>query len=336
MVAHIRVFVSLIIFTVLTTLSVSAQSQNEAANQETVRRFLQEVVIGGDLNVLNELVADDFEYITGPGRLDQEGFAGFIEALGTAFPDAFISVEVMFADHDLVVDRQTYHGTFTGEFMTENGPVPPTNEPIRVHEQVIFRFNEAGEIAAIHDFYDYSSFLSQIGVLPMPEETAIMETIGITNNAEWEVLPMSENFEQTIRETVPNVYQRLLLEGSDTVAETFAPDFVHHPDPANPGVAVPLEIIVDNGTNLRAAFSNLSITTEDVAAKGNVVAFILRLGGTFENELLFNNMTIPPNGNQLAMDVHFIVLLDENERVIESWEVYDTFTLGMQLGLIEP
>lgn len=336
MVAHIRVFVLLVILTVLTTLSVSAQSQNEAANQETVRRFLQEVVIDGDLGVLNELVADDFTYITGPGRLDQEGFAGFIAGLGTAFPDATISVEVMVADGDLVVDRQTYQGTFTGEFMTENGPVPPTNEPIRVYEQVIFLFNEVGEIVAIHDFYDYASFLSQIGVLPMPEEMAIGEAAGTVNDTEWEVLPMSENFEQTIRKTVPNAYQRLLLEGADTVAETFASDFIHHPDPANPGVAVPLEVIVDNGANLRAAFSNVSITTETVAVKGNVAAFILHLEGTFENELLFNNMTIPPNDNQLAMDVHFMVLLDENGRVIESWEVYDTFTLGIQLGLIEP
>jgi len=94
------------------------------ANKATVKRFVEELFVKGNLDVLDELVADDYVDHTPPPDLPP-GKAG-LEQLATmfrnAFPDLAISEEDVIAEGDKVVMRQVTTGTHQGDFWASPPP----------------------------------------------------------------------------------------------------------------------------------------------------------------------------------------------------------------------
>ena len=133
-------------------------------NKALARRFYNEVINGGNLDLIDELVSEDFvDHEASPGmpttgpEAPKATFAMFF----AAFPDLQMTVDEMIGEGDKVVARATMSGTHKGEFMG----IPPTNKAFKV---------QAIDIAEIHDgkvtqhwgVTDQAAMMAQLGLAP--------------------------------------------------------------------------------------------------------------------------------------------------------------------------
>src|SRR5215213_6975508 len=135
-------------------------------NEAIVLRHWEEVVSGGNLDIIDEIFAPDFvaheadQDIRGP-----EGVRRFIFMLREAFPDLYVTVEDVIAEDDKVVQRWTGRGTHQGELMG----IPPSGNRISVAGITISRF-EGGKVAEEWEIYDMMGMMQQLGALPSSTE----------------------------------------------------------------------------------------------------------------------------------------------------------------------
>ncbi len=103
--------------------------QKEDQNIEIAMRLYGEVLNEGNLDVLNEIMAEDFiDHLASPEPLRSR--AQFVEFLGmvtTAYPDIQLSVEEVIASGDKVVVRLSFTGTHSGPI----GNVEATGRKVR-------------------------------------------------------------------------------------------------------------------------------------------------------------------------------------------------------------
>jgi steroid delta-isomerase-like uncharacterized protein len=134
-----------------------------ADNIATARRVLEEAFGEGNVDVLDELLTDDF---TGhdpvSGDSDRDGLKQVISAYREAFPDLEFEVLDSFAVEDKVVTRWRANGTFEHGFMG----LEPTHQKGEPVEGIgIDRF-EGDRIAEAWGQWDTLRFMRDIGAIP--------------------------------------------------------------------------------------------------------------------------------------------------------------------------
>jgi steroid delta-isomerase-like uncharacterized protein len=138
-------------------------------NKTLVRRYWEEVWNKGNLAVVDELIATDFDGHPLPGEPDfGRGPAGQKQLVGmyrTAFPDLRMTIEDMTAEGDRVVVRWTARGSQTGEMMG----IPATGKHTTVTGMFMGRV-AAGKIAEGWGNFDALGMMQQLGVIPTPEQ----------------------------------------------------------------------------------------------------------------------------------------------------------------------
>jgi len=137
-------------------------------NKTLVRRYWEDVWNQGNLAVVDELIAADFDGHPAPSDADfGRGPAGQKQLVGLyrgAFPDMRMTIDDMAADGDRVVLRWTARGTNTGEMMG----MPATGKPVTVTGMSLNRL-VAGKIVEGWTNFDALGMLQQLGVIPTPE-----------------------------------------------------------------------------------------------------------------------------------------------------------------------
>jgi steroid delta-isomerase-like uncharacterized protein len=120
----------------------------------------------GNIEVLNEVLADDFVSYGGAGFQDLHGPQAFIDLYRVfvgAFPDLRFNVQQVVVGDDMAAVRGIQTGTHEGNFL---GMVPPTGKKVEWTGTAIFRFNEAGKIVERWQDLDNLSLFQQLGVIP--------------------------------------------------------------------------------------------------------------------------------------------------------------------------
>jgi ketosteroid isomerase-like protein len=124
----------------------------EANNKALVRRLVDEVVAGRNLDALDELaegqIAEDAKRWVGPFR--------------EAFPDFAMEIVELIAEGDTVVAHFHCSGTHVGEWL---GHAPTGRRFERVDEIYIFRVRD-GRLAGATAVEDNLSRLRQLGLAP--------------------------------------------------------------------------------------------------------------------------------------------------------------------------
>ncbi len=134
-------------------------------NKAVVRRFFEEAVNKGNLNVLDQVIADDFlDRNVPPGTpAGPEGVKQFLRMVRTAFPDLHVSIDDMLAEGEKVVARLTVRGTHKGELMG----IPPTGRQATWGGMDIIRI--AGtKMAERWGLRDFLGMMQQLGVISLP------------------------------------------------------------------------------------------------------------------------------------------------------------------------
>jgi steroid delta-isomerase-like uncharacterized protein len=135
-------------------------------NKAIVQRIDAEVWNKGNLDVIDEVIADDCvqtvvgapEPIRGP-----QGFKEFVTMYRTAFPDLHITTDQQIAEGDTVVSRWTATGTHQGDLMG----IPPTGKQATVSGIHVERFAN-GKAVESWGIFDQLGLLQQIGAIPAP------------------------------------------------------------------------------------------------------------------------------------------------------------------------
>jgi steroid delta-isomerase-like uncharacterized protein len=148
------------------------QNKTYEQNKTFVRRYWEEVWNKGNLAVVDELIATDFDGhplrsdpAFGRGPAGQKRLVGLYRG---AFPDMRMTIDDMAADGDRVVLRWTARGTNTGEMMG----MPATGKSATV-TGIIFNRLAAGKIAEGWGNFDALGMLQQLGVIPTPEPVRV-------------------------------------------------------------------------------------------------------------------------------------------------------------------
>lgn len=127
------------------------------------RRIAEEVIVGGKVELIDELLAEDFvDHSTPPGfPADRSGLAIFVQAIHAGFPDFNYEVVGQWQDGDMHIGHIKGSGTMTGEF---NG-MPPSGKSATWDEVHIGRY-AGGQLAEHWAVVDQLGMLTQLGFVP--------------------------------------------------------------------------------------------------------------------------------------------------------------------------
>ncbi len=137
-------------------------------NKEIVRRFYEEVFNQRNIDLIDELVGDDFTNNdpTPVASRDRASMKQFIKNLTVAFPNHHHHIEDLIAEGDKVVMRCTLTATHEGIF-TGFLEMPPTGKSVCQKQIHILRLqdNQLVEHWVVRDDF---SMMQQLGLIPNP------------------------------------------------------------------------------------------------------------------------------------------------------------------------
>lgn len=130
------------------------------ANKVLVLRFIDEVVNGRRLELVDEMLADDFTLPPNDAdALTRDGFRDVLAYYFAAFSDLHYTVEEVVADGDTVVTRLKMRGTQDGEYDGHSA----SGRHVEVDEIDVLRIAD-GRIADWRIVWDELGFRRQLGL----------------------------------------------------------------------------------------------------------------------------------------------------------------------------
>lgn len=116
----------------------------------------------------------------------------------------------------------------------------------------------------------------------------------------------------------------------DVIEELCAPDIVEHtPMPGQPESGLETARWIAN--TMTSAFSDISVTVDDVISEGDHAAVRNTFHGTHTGEL----MGIPPTGKRVSIS-NVDIIWSRNGKATDHWGYMDTMQLMVQLGVAPP
>jgi steroid delta-isomerase-like uncharacterized protein len=134
-------------------------------NKNTVTSFIDALFTKGDLDAVDEYLADDFTDHDPPmGQfLGREGMRQAAAVFRAAFPDWHSDLDFLVEEGDLVVETFTASGTQQGEIFE----VPASGRAVSLHGINIWRVRD-GRITERWGRLDELGLMRQLGLVPQP------------------------------------------------------------------------------------------------------------------------------------------------------------------------
>ena len=128
-------------------------------NKAIVRRFIDEIFLGGNFDSVDELLTEDFTPHTwGSMQPGRDGLKEAIQRVQSGISDERMEIEDVIAEGDRVAVRLTSSATHTGDFMG----MPATGKRYQIGEIHIFRV-EDGRVAEHWHQADFMGMMKQLG-----------------------------------------------------------------------------------------------------------------------------------------------------------------------------
>ena len=154
-------------------------------NKAIVRRFIEEVFVGGRHETVDELLADDFVAHTWPSATGdpKADLKSAIDRAAAGLSNAEFTIDDLIAEDDRVAARLTTSATHTGPFMG----MPPTGKGYSIEEIHWFRLRDGKVVEHWHQF-DQMGMMKQLGAMPAgPAAGGAQPPAGADNSSEAKV-----------------------------------------------------------------------------------------------------------------------------------------------------
>lgn len=132
-------------------------------NKATVRKFVEEVQNGGNIDALDSYCSPEFVNLSAPPGMpsDSQGVKMVSAMFLAAFPNGRMTIRDMVAEGDKVVTRKSFRGTHQGELMG----ISPTGKEISIDIVDILRLDQ-GKVVEHWNLVDMLGLFQQLGVIP--------------------------------------------------------------------------------------------------------------------------------------------------------------------------
>lgn len=270
----------------------------------------------GEFEKCLSLATEDVEILMVPfGQTfrGKEGFRAFMEGFRKAFPDLTLEITSQVSSEGAVVNEFRARGTHTGPLFGPAGEIPATGNRIDYPVIEVWGVKE-GRLAYIRNYFDSTTLMQQLGVVPLPERASGQATAYAA--------PTEKGYKVLVR--------RLFDEGinggnSAVVDEVVGPGYVNHdfplPSPGPEGFKQMLGMF-------RGGFPDLHVALEEVLLEGDKVATRGTWRGTHRGEF----MGVAPTERQVTV-AYCDIWRVENGKLAENWVQMDLLGLMQQLGV---
>jgi steroid delta-isomerase-like uncharacterized protein len=128
-------------------------------NKAVVRRFIDEIFLGGNFDSVDELLTEDFlPHTWGSMQPGRDGLKEAIQRVQAGISDERMQIHDIIAEGDRVAVRLTSSATHTGDFMG----MPATGRRYEIGEIHIFRLDD-GRVAEHWHQADFMGMMKQLG-----------------------------------------------------------------------------------------------------------------------------------------------------------------------------
>ena len=131
--------------------------------QETVRRIHSEILTEGQLDVIDELYAEDFVFTGREGTATRAMVKSYLEGWRHAFPDLRSVVDRVVVEGDTALWSDRYSGTNTEDW---NGEPATGRRVIDIVSMNEGTFNASGQLLTHRMVTDEMSERMQLGLIP--------------------------------------------------------------------------------------------------------------------------------------------------------------------------
>lgn len=292
------------------------------ANKAVYRRFVEEVINGGDLDAVDELFGADYvDHSRPPGAPDGlEGVRAVPAMFRQAFPDVSFTIEDMVAEGDIVATRVTGRGTHLGTFLG----VEATGRRAAWASTGAFRVAD-GRIVEHWGVPDLLTLLQQLGAVPALPEGPAPRPLSDDERAERARLeataPDPEEGKRIMRHHIEDLFNRHDLS---ELHQWLAPGYSYKVL----GQAVHgLDGYMSTVYPLWQAFPDAHNQILRIVAEGDRVAVLWKATGTHRGEFF----GIPATGRRVELMGLTIERIRGGQR-LEGWGVPNMLGLMAQLG----
>ena len=130
----------------------------------TVRRFIEEIFVKGNVDAVDKLVTHDFVPHSGPSVAPgTDSLKQAVKRVFAGLTGVSMKIEDMISQDDKVAVRLTAHATHNGDFMG----LPATGKEYTISETHIFHMRD-GKVAEHWRDADMLGLMRQLGALPEP------------------------------------------------------------------------------------------------------------------------------------------------------------------------
>jgi predicted ester cyclase len=132
-------------------------------NKTMMRRFLEEGLRDGNLDLMDEVFAPDFvNHHAGSGKT-RDDLKQYLQALLDGVPNLEFSIEHLVAEDDIVVIHARGRGTLEREWLG----IQPTGKRFEIESVTIVRIAN-GQVVERWYSFDGLDLMRQLGLLPTP------------------------------------------------------------------------------------------------------------------------------------------------------------------------
>ena len=302
-----------------------AQGDRGDLNKSSAAIFINAAYNNNDLSLMDAIFAENYAHH--PGGYDTNWLRIRILGLRAAMPDLRVTPILQVAEGDWVAMQLLFEGTFTNDLIFQDGTlVPPSNQPVQFLTNMVFHFNEFGQIYEHWQTLDHLNYLSQLDVLefePIIWQGPLEPLSPATNTST----------EELIRSLATQYYETFSNKNIGNFNSLLADSFMGY----NPFGSFDRAGQIQDLTSLFTAFPDLAIRIDAMMVEGDYVAVLYNMNGTFtQNFSLADGNVMPATGNPLDLIRIDFLHFNQANTIDQTFEIYDGFDFMFQLGLLIP
>jgi predicted ester cyclase len=309
---------------------VQGGSDKRDVYREVIKHIVEKVLNQADFGTISDVLANDYIDHTATGDIGVSTLQQRVTDLHAAMPDFKVTPELIIVDEKFVAARLVYRGTFKNALHDGDKTIAPNNKAIEWGHTVIYRFNDADELAEEFDAYDRINFLAQLGELPVPATIAPFLALTRKNVSVTEGSIMPTGLEVQRRATAAAFVKAVSDNKLDILDSTLDENYISYDSFGN----LNRQGLKDVLAFFHKTAPDLEVVAEALIVEGDWVGVRLIYRGTFANDITYGVIRIPATNKKIQFAINVIARFNDKGLVVEDWREFNRLNWLQQLGLL--